>query len=307
MKYSQDVQEEQLAELLKRVAENTPFYREKFEKISFDTFSMLTFNDLPTTTADDLHRLADPDDLYYDQGESHYVFIKDGTEKITGASFWNINYLEKQIEILVNVFAKLGLSQQDRVMNLFVPGISGVFHLFNLVLEKTGVTAVPLGGESELPVIARFIADLQVNVLLGEPAMLVSVLEYLADNHPEIAIETIFIVGEAPTREQHDVMKGKARKVYFSTVFSFETGVIGTQCSHLPLGTFHLSSTVLAELIDPESGNSTGNNEGELVVTDLLDRASPCIRYRTGKRIKILEQTCTCGSSDPLFRLESTF
>ncbi|MHA2294990.1 MAG: hypothetical protein ACXAEU_08615 [Candidatus Hodarchaeales archaeon] len=303
MRYSQPVREDQLASLLHQVIESTPYYREKFRDFSFYPFNLDNFVDLPITSNEDYHQITDPDDLYSDQQESHYAFIKEGTKGVTGASFWNINYLDDQIKILIDVFRQLGITQQDRIMNLLVPGISGSFHLYNLVLEKTGATIVPLGGESELPVIARFADDLQVNVFIGEPEFLVSVLEYLACNKPELFIEAIFILGENPTKEQHGIMKKYARNVYSPVHFSYETGIVGTQCPHVPEGTFHLSNTVHAELIDPESGNITDPNQGELVVTSLLDRASPCIRYRTGDQVVFLDNTCKCGNKAPLFKL----
>ncbi|MFX0093513.1 MAG: hypothetical protein ACFFBD_17310, partial [Candidatus Hodarchaeota archaeon] len=243
-----------------------------------------------------------PNDLYWDQQESHYVFINEGTTGINNVSFWNIGYLDDQTTVMADVLKQLGISQQDRVLNLLMPGISGAHFIFNLALEKTGVTIIPLGGESELPVIAHFTNDLQPTVVIGNPTTLISVLEHLSNNQ-KFSVETIIAVGANLSPTHYKFLQKHSEKVYFPIFFSLETGIIGTQCPSLPVGTFHLVSNVYVELIDPKSETLTNSNHGEILVTTLLNRASPCIRYRLGAHISFLEKTCNCDNSTPLFKL----
>ena len=73
-----------------------------------------------------------------------------------------------------------------------------------------------------------------------------------------------------------------------------EVGAWGYECQsqnglHINEGEF------ICEVIDPESGEHA--NEGELVITNLGRIGMPIIRYRTGDRVKIMEEPCGCGRS----------
>jgi phenylacetate-CoA ligase len=294
-----------LAELVRQVIAEVPFYTNKYRDtaMDFQSFDMETFERLPFFTRGE-YRRQHPDDLYYPLDESHYVFISGGSTGIAKASFWNISYINNQVTTLADTFRSLGITPDHRAMNLFTPGMSGTHYGFNLALEQTGSTIVPLGGDSELPVIARFIKDLRVNLLIGNPATLILVLEYLAAEEPGFSLDTIIYAGENLSRVQYDFMKRHARHIYSPIYSSTETGIIGTQCPHVPAGAFHLADTVYVELLDPAGGVLTGENEGEIVVTSLLERSAPCIRYRLGDRVTFLDTPCSCGHSGRLFRLQ---
>ncbi|MCG3217160.1 MAG: hypothetical protein KAS63_10560, partial [Candidatus Heimdallarchaeota archaeon] len=244
------------------------------------------------------------DDLYINQKESHYVFVEkelDGTERI---SFWNISYLENQTKILSNVLKGLGISKKDKILNLLKPGISGIYFIFNMALEKVESTIIPLGRDTELDVIANFAEDLHTNVLVGETLFLLEVLEYLDRNKRNHSIDTVILAGSVLSQEQYNKLKKFVEKIFFPVYFSLETGIIGYQCPELQAGSFHLSNTVFVELIDPISGELTELNNGEILVTSLLNRASPCIKYRKGDLIQFLNKTCKCSDSNPVFKLQ---
>ncbi|MCP5049995.1 MAG: AMP-binding protein, partial [bacterium] len=212
-----------------------------------------TFESLPYFTRDEYRKRKQLDDLYWPQGESHYVFISGGSTGIAKASFWNTGYIDNQIGTLAQTFEQLGILPTDRALNLFTPGMSGTHYGFNLALEKVGTTIIPLGGDTQLPVITRFVTDLEVNVLIGNPSMLILVLEHLVARHPGYPIKTIIYAGENLSKVQYNFMKKYTENIYSPIYSSTETGIIGTQCSFIPAGTFHLTDTVYVELIDPES------------------------------------------------------
>lgn len=60
----------------------------------------------------------------------------------------------------------------------------------------------------------------------------------------------------------------------------------------------------LVEIVSPETGERVADGtRGELVLTDFTNRATPFIRYRTGDEARIVPESCTCGSRDPLIEL----
>jgi phenylacetate-CoA ligase len=296
--------EKQLAGLVQRVTATTPFYRKKYRGIELEPFTMELFTRLPFFYREEYRQREELDDLYCPQQESHYVFISGGSTGISKASFWNTGYIDRQITTLARTFQQLGLTSQDRALNLFNPGMSGTHYGFNLAMEKIGTTIIPLGGDTPLPVIARFIEDMEVNVLIGNPATLILALEHLVAREPDFSLKMIIYAGENLSQVQGEFMKQHARHIYSPIYSSTETGIIGTQCPSIPAATFHLDDTVYVELLDPVTGALSAANRGEIVVTSLLERAAPCLRYRLGDQITFLDAPCVCGNPAPLFKLE---
>jgi phenylacetate-CoA ligase len=71
-----------------------------------------------------------------------------------------------------------------------------------------------------------------------------------------------------------------------------EVGAWGFECrAHAGV---HLNEAeCMFEVLDPHSGEPS--DEGELVVTNLGRYAHPNIRYRTGDRVRLIAEACSCG------------
>jgi phenylacetate-CoA ligase len=62
---------------------------------------------------------------------------------------------------------------------------------------------------------------------------------------------------------------------------------------------------VHAELIEPDSGEAIALSEGaagELVLTHLLHRAAPLLRFRTRDHVRVRTGRCACGRTSPRIR-----
>jgi phenylacetate-CoA ligase len=57
---------------------------------------------------------------------------------------------------------------------------------------------------------------------------------------------------------------------------------------------------VRLEVLDDSGQSLPAGREGNLVVTSLVNRAMPLIRYLTGDRGTLLPESCRCGCSSPL-------
>lgn len=71
-----------------------------------------------------------------------------------------------------------------------------------------------------------------------------------------------------------------------------EVGSIAHECED---GSMHLMADNLLVEVDSASGGS-----GELIVTDLFNKATPLIRYRLGDYGTLASRPCTCGRSLPV-------
>ena len=73
-----------------------------------------------------------------------------------------------------------------------------------------------------------------------------------------------------------------------------EAGLVGHECDRF---TMHTNDEHLVlETIDPQTLAPT-DGEGELVVTSLISRVMPVIRYRTGDIVTLSDEPCACGRS----------
>jgi phenylacetate-CoA ligase len=77
-----------------------------------------------------------------------------------------------------------------------------------------------------------------------------------------------------------------------------ETKEVAWEC---PAGSLHVNADVLRlEVLDESGRPLPADAEGEIVVTSLVNRAMPLLRYRTGDRGTLRAGRCPCGLDLPL-------
>jgi phenylacetate-CoA ligase len=78
-----------------------------------------------------------------------------------------------------------------------------------------------------------------------------------------------------------------------------EVGLIASQCSHH--GAMHVNSDhVLVEILRDDGTPAAQGEVGRIVVTDLINRAMPLIRYEVGDLATASDSTCPCGRGLPV-------
>ena len=73
-----------------------------------------------------------------------------------------------------------------------------------------------------------------------------------------------------------------------------EAALVGHECDRFTMHT--TDEQVILETVDPETLQPT-DGEGELVITSLISRVMPVIRYRTGDIVTLSNEACPCGRS----------
>lgn len=103
----------------------------------------------------------------------------------------------------------------------------------------------------------------------------------------------------------HDFQRQLIERVFRAPVFetygSREFMLIAAECdNHRGL---HLTmENLLVEVVDDQGRPTPAGQQGEVVVTDLHNRAMPFVRYRTGDRAIAGFADCDCGRGLPLLR-----
>jgi phenylacetate-CoA ligase len=134
----------------------------------------------------------------------------------------------------------------------------------------------------------------QADVLMGYTGSLVRLAQVLAEDK-ERAIHPRFLVGGSETmtpyiREQ--IQSGFGVPVR-DTYICQEVGMVAWEC---PIsGQYHVvDDSVIVEVLNNGRPCLAGE-EGEVVVTGLIGRAMPFIRYRLGDRAVLSDKDCPCG------------
>lgn len=144
--------------------------------------------------------------------------------------------------------------------------------------------------------------------LHGNTMLFIYYADYIKKNNFQLGswqIDFIESVSESITREQKQYIGEQFKTRIYNCYGCLECYNIAYEC---PAGELHINENVIIEIIDPNSGEiitpGTNDKEGEIVLTSLVNRAQPFIRYKTGDLGYIKTQTgCTCGNPMPVIRL----
>ena len=145
--------------------------------------------------------------------------------------------------------------------------------------------------------IARLLAEARPGQLLINPSTLAELCDHLERSGERITgmqrVRTIAeVVPPALPARVMALFGAPLHDVYSSR----EIGHIAVQCP--ASGLYHTVETVVVEVLD-EAGKPCGEgDEGEVVITDLRNFATPLVRYRIGDRA-VVGPPCPCGRGLP--------
>ncbi len=166
-----------------------------------------------------------------------------------------------------------------------------VGELLKQALTKTGNTVTTLWPPPRGEAWRELISAQQPHCVVGLPSHLLECAEYAAGQ----SIETMLLCSDyaaPPLRERIEAFNIETFLHYGST----ETGLGGgveCACHH---GCHFRESDFLIEIIDPESGKVLKDGDiGEVVITTLLRRGMPLLRYRSGDLAMLDRGRCQCG------------
>lgn len=132
--------------------------------------------------------------------------------------------------------------------------------------------------------------------LFGYPSSLAVFADLATANgdRPHVpSLKAVFATGEM----LEDPQRRKIASFFGAPVVDGYGGRDFGFCAHeCPQGRMHVTSEhVIVEIIDDEGRPRPLGESGEIVVTNLDNRATPFIRYRTGDVGRIVDEPCPCG------------
>ena len=229
--------------------------------------------------------------------EPGFYFASGGTTGNPKYTYYSNKEFDSVALMLSQSYKMNGLLEGATVANLFVAGnLWSSFLAVHKALEYSSVRQLPLGGLADEELILSTLKNFGPQALFGLPSLLVSLAHKAIKSKQSFYISHIFYAGEHINSSQKKLLT----QAFGSTVFvsagyaSVDAGPIGWQCPYLNHAEHHLySDWVHLEIVDEEA-----------VVSSLLKRNMPVLRYRTGDRVQWVPKTgCPCGSTDKIFQL----
>lgn len=146
-----------------------------------------------------------------------------------------------------------------------------------------------------------WLLEFQPNQILLYPSILNELLNVLQERGaslPELKVVRTFAESVSPDlREKTKNFFGfDITDIYSSEEFA----LLATQCPEE--GNYHISETALIEVLDESDRPCKEGEVGRVIVTDLINYATPLIRYDIRDRAVMGPRNCPCGRSSPTLK-----
>jgi phenylacetate-coenzyme A ligase PaaK-like adenylate-forming protein len=301
----------QLTDIIRYAKENSLVYQKKYKQYQISDNILNSFTDLPLLTRDEYYHGMKPPtfSLLAERLENSYIFTSGGTTGDVKLTVWSEEFTKNWVEECYRSLITVGLESSDVVLNLFFPGIWATHHLINKALEKANCQILPLGGKVSLDILADYLIEFKVTVLIGVPSFIIRLTEYIGtleeDKRNKIKIKKIYHAGEFLSQNQEKFILNQLDCEINPFIYSStDTGTIGLKCPYCKTNQYHIASTIFLELIDDNFNLVYSDDKpGEIIVSSLVNKKAPCIRYRVGDRGILNNYSCKCGNPAPLFTL----
>jgi phenylacetate-CoA ligase len=141
--------------------------------------------------------------------------------------------------------------------------------------------------------------------LHGNPMLLLYYANYIQKHQFDLGswrISFIESVSESLSREDRRHISEQFRTAVVDCYGCLEAYNVAYECQQHRM---HLNENVVVEILDPQTGEdlTRSGRQGEVILTALVNRAQPFIRYRTGDIAHLQESDCPCGNRNPLIHL----
>ena len=142
----------------------------------------------------------------------------------------------------------------------------------------------------------RLLSRLQPTALVSVPSIIEKTLDAARESRSPVpdSIRRVIYIGEGMDAALRTRIQATLGAEVFSYYGSSETSALGIECpAHAGIHLFG-SHTLFEMEIDPAAPD-----HGELIVTTLVQRALPLLRYRLGDLVRRRPGVCACGLDDP--------
>lgn len=303
------VQEERLQELLSYATQKVPKFLNLEKENSVNPRILL--NEISTVDKEqiiDSYEDYVSDDINNINENDCYVTNTSGS---TGTPFSSIHNIESYYEGLANlmfILDEYNITEHPRILR-----IAGRINGFSDKTEET-LPFFSLGligingslGKFETSILNQII-DFKPNIISGHGSEILLLYKIFEKNqllHKLKGIKLLICGGESLTSQTRNHIKNAYKSKVVDTYGMQEIGDIAVQCSSIEDHYHIYEESVIIELIDEDGNliNEKNNQSGEFVVTGLINKYMPFMRYKTGDT-GLISSKCPCGYKGETIKL----
>jgi phenylacetate-CoA ligase len=305
------LQGKRLRELVARVADRVPMYRDRLAEAGVRAADIATVDDvtkLPITRKSDLRDHYPFGLLAVPRRELRRVHASSGT---TGKATV-VAYTAEDLDLFARVNARalaMGGAEPGMMLHnaygygLFTGGLG--LHYGG---ERLGLAVVPVsGGMTDRQV--TLIRDFEPEVICCTPSYALTLAtEFRKRGVEPSAISLRFaLLGAEPWTDAMRVQIDAGLGVRSTNIYGLSEIIgpgVSNECVEARDGSHISEDHFLPEILDPESGEPVPEgHEGVLVITTLTKQALPLVRYWTGDITSLTTERCACGRTLARMRL----
>ena len=291
---------ERLSGLLAFVAEHNPFYRERFASIGFEAGDLRSLDDLerlPLLTKDDIRSHADALVSAGHRREEMFHKRTGGSTGVPVHLYWDRGAHRFKRAVVKRHDAWAGYALGVRLAALWgdtekeYPWRERVY---KALCERTVYLDTLKMDEAHMDAFVRRLRRARPPVLIGHAHSIYYFTRHLLDRGvDDIGFESIISTAETLSPSERETVEARFGRIVFDRYGCEELSLIASECeAHDGL---HVSAEgLLVEVLEGDA-----DTPGRVVVTDLVNRGMPFVRYEVGDMATVAEGDCACGRGLP--------
>lgn len=298
-------QSEQLVRLLAYLSQNSPFYKDHFQRHGINTGNITSVDQLhllPVTVKDDLQS-RNMDFLCVPEAQIAEYCSTSGTLGHPVTIALTENDLQRLTQNEYLSFKCAGATENDiflLMLTLDRQFMAGIAYFLGARQLGAGIIR---GGPGNVAMHLDTIQRLKPTVLVAVPSFVGGMIAYAKANEIDLnktSVKKIICIGEN-IREETLVPNALGSRMLenwnvsiHSTYASTEQQTAFTECEY-GCGGHHQPGLLIFEVLDENNRQVQPGVNGELAITTLGVEGMPLLRYKTGDICTYFTEPCKCG------------
>ncbi len=227
------------------------------------------------------------------------IHSSSGTTGIPTVIYFARDDVDNWTDLLARSIAGTGAAPGDVFQNMMTYGMFTGGLGLHYGAERVGMTVIPIGGGNTKRQI-QTMKDFQTTVVHVTPSYLLHIHSQLGGDgiaRQDLALRKAFIGAEPHSENTRRKLEELLQIEAYNSYGLSELNGPGVAFECVCKKDMHVwEDAYIAEVINPHTGAVLKEGEeGELVLTNLVRRATPMLRYRTRDLAFLYPQGCDCG------------
>jgi phenylacetate-CoA ligase len=289
---------------------NSPYYRTLFKQNKIKPEDFKSLDDLKRVPFLDKYTISASQEKHPPFGEFLCVKERDIVKyfRTSGTTFRPRNFAytyddwwNGSVEEMCRIKYSIGVRKEDRAFIAFPYSTFITLWTAHYACEKIGCMIIPGGGTSTKERL-KLMQDMKVTHLCATPTYayrLASVCEEEGIDIRSIPLKIINTGGEplaAVPGSRKRLEEIWQAKVYDEYGASEGLSPVGGECVEQN-GLHAVEDFLIIEILDDNGEQVAPGERGELVITNLISKSMPLLRFKTGDIVTYTDEPCPCGRS----------